>query len=142
MPARYSENPEEQAKSNTSRLDSPIILLSATIAEVQSTKSSVINESKVKTEAEEKIPEKAQTITANVSNQKSDDSEINNESKIESSTSNNTGNSIESNTETNNEQPEKAEEWESIEMRVTAYCPCPRCCGEYSDGITACGHEI
>ncbi|NQT02561.1 MAG: 3D domain-containing protein [Planctomycetes bacterium] len=27
-------------------------------------------------------------------------------------------------------------------MRVTAYCPCPRCCGEYSDGITACGHEI
>ena len=33
-------------------------------------------------------------------------------------------------------------EWESIEMRVTAYCPCPKCCGEYSDGVTACGHEI
>jgi len=33
-------------------------------------------------------------------------------------------------------------EWESIQMRVTAYCPCPKCCGEYSDGVTACGHEI
>ena len=27
-------------------------------------------------------------------------------------------------------------------MRVTAYCPCPKCCGEYSDGITANGHKI
>ena len=33
-------------------------------------------------------------------------------------------------------------EWESIEMRVTAYCPCPKCCGEYSDGVTACGYKI
>jgi len=33
-------------------------------------------------------------------------------------------------------------EWQSIRMRVTAYCPCPKCCGQYSDGITACGHEI
>lgn len=33
-------------------------------------------------------------------------------------------------------------EWESIRMRVTAYCPCPKCCGEYSDGVTACGHKI
>lgn len=27
-------------------------------------------------------------------------------------------------------------------MRVTGYCPCPKCCGEYSDGITANGHKI
>ena len=33
-------------------------------------------------------------------------------------------------------------EWQSIQMRVTANCPCPKCCGEYSDGVTACGHKI
>jgi 3D (Asp-Asp-Asp) domain-containing protein len=33
-------------------------------------------------------------------------------------------------------------EWQTVRMRVTAYCPCAKCCGEYSDGITACGHKI
>ena len=33
-------------------------------------------------------------------------------------------------------------EWQTVRMRVTAYCPCRKCCGKYSDGITACGHEI
>ena len=27
-------------------------------------------------------------------------------------------------------------------MRVTAYCPCRRCCGRHSDGKTASGHKI
>ena len=35
-----------------------------------------------------------------------------------------------------------AGEWQSVRMRVTAYCPCPKCCGRYSDGQTACGHKI
>ena len=33
-------------------------------------------------------------------------------------------------------------EWKTLTMRVTAYCPCPKCCGEYSDNITANGHSI
>jgi len=51
----------------------------------------------------------------------------------------NTTNKQPDNSQSNAEQPG---EWESIRMRITAYCPCPKCCGQYSDGITACGHEI
>jgi 3D (Asp-Asp-Asp) domain-containing protein len=36
----------------------------------------------------------------------------------------------------------KTEQWQTVRMRVTAYCPCPKCCGEFSDGVTACGHQI
>jgi len=32
--------------------------------------------------------------------------------------------------------------WQVVRMRVTAYCPCSKCCGEYADGITACNHRI
>ena len=27
-------------------------------------------------------------------------------------------------------------------FRVTAYCPCEKCCGRFADGITASGHVI
>ncbi|MBW7990684.1 MAG: hypothetical protein FVQ84_11805 [Planctomycetes bacterium] len=133
---RNSEKPNEQGKSSISnkvstKSKSPIILLSTTIAEVESTDSSVSNESEIKTEPEPQKVEKVQTIPENGTKQQPDDSESNAEINTESK--------IESNTERNIELPG---EWESIEMRVTAYCPCPSCCGEYSDGITASGHEI
>lgn len=37
---------------------------------------------------------------------------------------------------------EVVEQWKTVQMRVTAYCPCPKCCGNYSDGITASGHKV
>jgi 3D (Asp-Asp-Asp) domain-containing protein len=33
-------------------------------------------------------------------------------------------------------------QWQTVQMRVTAYCPCSKCCGSYSDGVTASGHKI
>lgn len=32
--------------------------------------------------------------------------------------------------------------WQTLSMRVTAYCPCEKCCGDWSDGVTANGHVI
>jgi len=37
---------------------------------------------------------------------------------------------------------EPAEQWQTVRMRVTAYCACSRCCGKYSDGRTANNHKI
>jgi 3D (Asp-Asp-Asp) domain-containing protein len=39
-------------------------------------------------------------------------------------------------------QSESAGKWRIVRMKVTGYCPCPKCCGQYSDGITANGHKI
>ena len=38
--------------------------------------------------------------------------------------------------------PVQSDEWRTVRMRVTAYCPCPKCCGESSDGVTACRYKI
>jgi 3D (Asp-Asp-Asp) domain-containing protein len=32
--------------------------------------------------------------------------------------------------------------WRTVRMRVTAYCPCRKCCGKHSDGLTASSHRI
>jgi len=37
---------------------------------------------------------------------------------------------------------EQSGEWQIVRMRVTAYCPCPKCCDKYSGGPTACGYKI
>lgn len=37
---------------------------------------------------------------------------------------------------------EQSDEWQSVEMKVTAYCPCSKCCGRFADGITASNHKI
>ena len=37
---------------------------------------------------------------------------------------------------------EQADNWQTVHMCVTAYCPCVICCGKHSDGVTASMHQI
>jgi 3D (Asp-Asp-Asp) domain-containing protein len=111
---------------NTARTkgDDPITLLNTTITKVETGSGPVLNESGITAESELYKPE-------NTTKKQSDNSE--------------------SNAEPPRFLPKgilriaKARaggEWESIQMRVTANCPCPKCCGQYSDGVTASGHKI
>jgi len=148
-PVRKSGNPNEQRKSNISNgastntdlsqldsakramADSPITLLSSTartcaartenagtgVTNAENTGGSLLNESGIKAESEPHGSEKT-------TNRQPDNSEDDAEPSRFLAKARTGG------------------KWQSIQMRVTAYCPCPKCCGEYSDGVTACGHEI
>ncbi|MHC4755447.1 MAG: 3D domain-containing protein [Planctomycetota bacterium] len=39
-------------------------------------------------------------------------------------------------------EDKNVKEFQTLQMRVTAYCPCEKCCGQFADGITANGHKI
>lgn len=43
---------------------------------------------------------------------------------------------------TGHDSSNEAVSWQTIRMRVTAYCSCRKCCGKHSDGITANDHKI
>jgi len=36
----------------------------------------------------------------------------------------------------------ESSQYEVRTMKVTAFCPCEKCCGKFADGITASGHKI
>ncbi len=120
-PVRNLGNPNEQGKSNISnrastKTEGPITLLNATITEVETSSAPVLDKSG-KAEPE---PHRSEKTTIKQPDNSEDQAEP--PRLLVKATA--------------------GGKWESIEKRVTAYCPCPRCCGEYSDGVTACGHKI
>jgi 3D (Asp-Asp-Asp) domain-containing protein len=44
--------------------------------------------------------------------------------------------------EMNNDGTLQDSSWREVHMMVTGYCPCRRCCGKSSNGVTASGHRI
>lgn len=46
------------------------------------------------------------------------------------------------NTEVEYQLQEPHTQWQVIRMRVTGYCGCSKCCGKFSDGVTADNHRI
>lgn len=98
--------------------DSPITLLSATATESETVAQSALSESGIKAESKPRRPGStaANPVDHSGPTPKRDIGRLG----------------------TN----EQSSEWQTVQMRVTAYCPCPKCCGQYSDGVTACGHKI
>jgi len=98
--------------------DGPITLLSATAIESKPPTQSALSESKINAQSK---PRQLGSTTDNPS----DNSEPNPKRNIGRS-----------------ETTEPSSKWQTVHMRVTAYCPCPKCCGQYSDGVTASGLKI
>jgi len=98
--------------------DSPITLLSTTVTEPETVTQSALSESGIKAESKPRRP-------SSTTDNPADNSEPDPKRDIGRLGT-----------------PEQSSEWQTAQMRVTAYCPCPKCCGQYSDGVTACGHKI
>ena len=88
-------------------------------------------------------------LNAAVTDTQADTQPLSNESEVEAEIIRPAANSASIALPGKPEDEQKAEtksepsgEWRIVRMRVTGYCPCPKCCGEYSDGITANGHKI
>ena len=96
------------------KADRPITLLNATVTETHADTQPVSDESEAKTETMQPV-----AISAAIAMP----SKPKEEKKAET-------------------KSEPAEKWRIVRMKVTGYCPCAKCCGEYSDGITANGHKI
>ena len=93
----------------------PITLFNATVTNPQADTQPISNESEVKAEPVKQATNSAAIIPL------PNKSEAEKKAKTNSMPSN---------------------EWRIVRMKVTGYCPCPKCCGQYSDGITATGHKI
>jgi len=158
-PVRKSGNPNEQGKSNisngastkaawhglgarekTAKMAVPPTLLNAT-ARTENAGTGVTN-----AESTRLVEGRSRSRTGGSvlrSRATAKDDPLLNESVIKSESEAHRPGSVTNNSSANSEEKAKElNEWENIRMRVTAYCPCPKCCGEYSDGVTACGHEI
>jgi len=98
--------------------DNPITSLSATVTEPEPVRQSALSESAIEAQSKPRR-------TSSTADNPADNAERNPKRDIGRL-----------------ESPERPSEWQTVQMRVTAYCPCPKCCGEYSDGVTACGHKI